>query len=651
MASNTPETTTTPTAPGQAQNGATAVASKPAGCPNCGAQIGNGSTYCGDCGCVFSADTVAAAASHAATLPGKVKSYEFEKLITERDNVQRYRGKDTSVTPPVPVVILRAPKAAEEEIPAAEPVAETEGEAMDAEILPSFEEPVAVISVEPDPSSPAWPSIGWEKALLTKANHAGLPTIKDHFVEDGHEYLVEEVPTGQSLWDAWDDPEATNATKYPLLVQVAEAMQAIHKAGAILESIRPDYVVVSADGKARLNDLGELLPLPLPVNPPLRASLYSAPELVFSPEKVDARANLYSFGAMIYSLFVSRELIERDFERGSPKPFLPQFPDIHPTFGRLIAKTFTREIDYRFPTDEAAKTDATGFTELIKTLTVCGKTLDEVHMEIAAWTTIGMIRTGNEDAYAYLHAVEQRQDDVTESSLLLLADGMGGYDAGEVAAALCIQTMRKLVLQNKMFAALTGDTSLNNAPFDLEACKKFVYEVLKETNKVVFNAPSQGIGRRGMGCTAELVYVNGRNIVVSHIGDSRVYHLHNNAIVQLTRDQTLVNRLVELGQISAAEAENHPRKNELQQAVGGRATVEPAVYSATLKQGDWILVCSDGLTNHINADELRQMMLYEAGSAEVAARRLVNFANIRGATDNSTVVVCRCGMPENIGLV
>src|SRR5262249_13260232 len=155
-----------------------------------------------------------------------------------------------------------------------------DGEPVDAEILPSFEEPVAVVSVDPDPNTPAWPSIGWEKALIARANHPGLPTVKDHFVENGHEYLVEEVPTGQSLWDAWDDPEAPNATKYPPLVQVAEAVQAIHKCGAILESIRPDYVIVTPDGKARLNDLSELLPLPLPVNPPLRATLYSAPELV-----------------------------------------------------------------------------------------------------------------------------------------------------------------------------------------------------------------------------------------------------------------------------------------------------------------------------------------------------------------------------------
>src|SRR5262249_128191 len=209
-------------------------------------------------------------------------------------------------------------------------------------------------------------------------------------------------------------------------------------------------------------------------------------------------------------------------------------------------------------------------------------------MELAAWTTIGMIRTGNEDAYAYLHSCESRIDDTNESSLLLLADGMGGYDAGEVAAALCIQTLRKLILQNKMFATLTGVAPSEQAPFDLDACKKVIYEALKETNKAVFNAPNQGVGRRGIACTAEVVYVNGRNAPGGHIGDSRCYHLHDGNIVQLTRDQTLVNRLVELGQITPEEAENHPRKNELQQAVGGRASVEPAIYHGEMKSGDWV---------------------------------------------------------------
>ena len=166
---------------------------------------------------------------------------------------------------------------------------------------------------------------------------------------------------------------------------------------------------------------------------------------------------------------------------------------------------------------------------------------------------------------------------------------------------------------------------------------------MKDANKEVFEPPTQKppIGKRGMGCTAEVVYVDGRNLVVGHVGDSRAYHLHDGRLIQLTRDQTLVNRLVELGQITAEEAENHPRKNELQQAIGGRRDVEPAVYATKMKPGDWVLVCSDGLTNHVKNDELQEMFQLEAVSAEQAARRLVNFVNLRGATDNCTVVVVR----------
>ena len=145
-----------------------------------------------------------------------------------------------------------------------------------------------------------------------------------------------------------------------------------------------------------------------------------------------------------------------------------------------------------------------------------------------------------------------------------------------------------------------------------------------------------------MGCTAECVFIDSRNVVAGHVGDSRVYHLHRGRLAQLTRDQTLVNRLVELGQLTAAEAEDHPRKNELQQAIGGQPDVVPGVYAGKLARGDWVLVCSDGLTNHISNKELETMLTREAAnSAEEAARRLLNLVNLRGATDNATIVVVR----------
>jgi PPM family protein phosphatase len=401
---------------------------------------------------------------------------------------------------------------------------------------------------------------------------------------------------------------------------------------------------VTSSGQVVLNDVGELVPFPVPPGTLIRASLYTAPELVLSPEKTDARADLYGFGAMLYALeYLHHGLEEKDFERQfSPKLITDRYPDVHPGFFRLISKTFNRDANSRFPTDEAIREDRTGFAELIHTLEVCRKTFDSVRLDIAAWTTTGMVRTGNEDAFSFLHAMESRQDELSEYAMVLLCDGMGGYEAGEVAAAMCMQAMRKYLLQQPIFTALAGFQPPAPEDFTIDIAKKTLLAALKYANKEVYTASrTPGKGKRGMGCTAECVYVDNRQVVVGHVGDSRTYHLHEGRLVQLTRDQTLVNRLVELGQLTPEEAENHPRKNELQQAIGGQPDVEPGLYHGFLKRGDWVLVCSDGLTNHIPAADLTMMLSREAMSAEDAARRLMNLVNLRGATDNATIVVIR----------
>src|SRR5262249_36270537 len=142
-------------------------------------------------------------------------------------------------------------------------------------------------------------------------------------------------------WDAWDDPDADAEVRYGWLVQIAEALQALHGAGAMVEGLNPDMIRVTEDGKALLADLSDLLPLPLPPQTPIRATLYTAPELVLSPDKADARADLYSFGALIYSLeYLHHALEEKDFEHQfSPKQITERNPDVHPGFLRLINKT------------------------------------------------------------------------------------------------------------------------------------------------------------------------------------------------------------------------------------------------------------------------------------------------------------------------
>jgi serine/threonine protein phosphatase PrpC len=625
-------------------------------CPSCQTPHTGSQPFCEDCGWMFGPNdparlngppAPAAGPAAAANNPAgnRVKDrYEIGELMSERPGVSRHRGMDHGGGQPVPVIILRAAvsemaPAVDEDLPAA-PVEEP----AEDEFLPTFEEPTPAGLPVALPG-PGWPSVAWEKELLEKANHLALPGIRDYFVEGSHEYLVEEVPEGRPLWDAWDEPDADARVRYGWLKQVAEGLQAVHRAGAIFESLRPDVIRVTASGQAVLADLSDLLPLPVPPGTPIRATLYTAPEVVLTPQQADARADLYGFGAMIYALeYLHHALEEKDFEHQfSPHLITDRYPDVHPGFFRLVCKTFCRDVNTRFPTDEAAKEDATGFTELIRTLDVCARSFDKVRFDIAAWTTTGMVRSGNEDAFAVMHAVESRQDELTEYAMVLLCDGMGGYEAGEVAAALAIASMRKYLLQQPIFAALAGNEAPDAEAFDVAGCQKVLEAALRHANKEVYTAArTPGKGRRGMGCTAECVYIDQAHVVVGHVGDSRVYHLQSGRLVQLTRDQTLVNRLVELGQLTPEEAENHPRKNELQQAIGGQPDVVPGTYSGRLRRGDWVLVCSDGLSNHIPPVDLEKMMLREAaGSAEEAARRLMNLANLRGATDNATIVVVR----------
>jgi protein phosphatase len=655
-----PRALTAPPVPEQAPPPPPVVAEAPAPvlCPVCQSPHEGSSLSCLDCGYYFSADDLARAAAPTAPKAPAVKlqnRFEVRELINERFGVARYRGLDHASSPPVPVVILQQTSVSA--IPAAEaiPVAAAPDD-FGEDLMPTFDEALlATPATEIIPSRPGWPAISWERSLLTTHAQPGLPEIVAEFQEGDAEYLVEEVPQGRSLYDAWDDPVLTTQQKYGLLAQVAETMYSLHQTNAMLEALRPEIIVVTDDLHARLTDLSDLLPLPIPADVPLRGTLYTAPELMAG--KGDPRAVLYSFGGMLYSLHVGRELQEIDFDRpGNPKPFVPRFPDIHPAFGRLMSKTFRREPDSRFPTDEASKEDATGFLELIRTLNVLGRTMDLCRLEISAWTTTGMVRTGNEDAFALLHSCESRQDDMGDASLILLADGMGGYEAGEVAAALAIQIARQTLIAQKPFTPVAGQSSFPTDPLattarpeghaplptNVDVVKQQIKAAIKEANKQVFAASrAPGSKRRGMGCTIEVVYVDGRNVIVGHVGDSRTYLLSEGRLMQLTRDQTLVNRLVELGSLTPEEAETHPRRNELQQAVGGQPDVEPGIYHGVLRPGDWVLVCSDGLTNHINNLQLKEMMQTEAQSAEMAARRLVNFANIEGATDNATVIVVR----------
>jgi protein phosphatase len=597
-------------------------------CPQCQAPRSESEPYCAGCGWIFPAPDAhppASARTPAPQSPLLRDRYELGPKLSERCHITRFRGVDHAESDSV-VVIVRGP------------IAES-GQTTEADS-----------PLPPGESLPPWPSIAWERRLLERTRHPALPRLKDSFDLGGFEYLIEELPVGQNLWDAWDDAEVAASARFLWIHDLTRALHDLHGCGAMLEGIRPEIVVITPEGQPRLTDLADLLPLPLPPDAPIRATFYSAPELVLAPENVDARADLYSVGATLYALHLGRELTDLDFElQGVPKNILARLPDLHPDFARIVSKTFCRDPGARFPTEDAVKDDPTGFLELMRELDACGRSMDLVRLDIAAWSTTGMVRSGNEDAFALFRTARWRENQLSDSALILLADGMGGYEAGEVAAALAIKTLSNFLLGNERFDEFappsqpgSGDSS-STASVDhlnVQHCKELLTTALREANQHVYSAAANEERRRGMGCTAEVVYVDGRTVVVGHIGDSRTYRLSRGSLTQLTRDQTWVNGMVDLGRLTPEQAVGHPRSSELQQAIGAQPDIQPAVYSAPLQPGDWLLVCSDGITNHVSESELKDL-LQICVSAESAARRLINLANLRGGTDNATVVLVR----------
>jgi len=266
--------------------------------------------------------------------------------------------------------------------------------------------------------------------------------------------------------------------------------------------------------------------------------------------------------------------------------------------------------------------------------------MDGTRIWVAARSEVGRVRKINEDAFVVADLTTGRSLEPAAGDgelevgprgiLLSLSDGMGGHAAGEVASALVLESVR---------------ASLSGAP-EGEPVELTVTTAIAAANAAVRrNAAEEG--KRGMGATLTVVLVRATEAFIVEVGDSRAYLVRGEALQQLTRDQTLVQFLVETGALSADEARTSKRKNILLQAVGHAEELKVAISRLQLRRGDRFLLCSDGLSNAIPDDELQRLLLGD--DPVVACRNLVDLSNERGGADNLTAVVAQVtgdGLPE-----
>ncbi|HWG45928.1 MAG TPA: GYF domain-containing protein [Gemmataceae bacterium] len=258
-------------------------------------------------------------------------------------------------------------------------------------------------------------------------------------------------------------------------------------------------------------------------------------------------------------------------------------------------------------------------------------------LTIGSVTTRGRVRTRNEDSLLVQQCAWGNREQRHDLALVVVADGMGGHQAGDRASGLVIRAMGSVLTP-----VLTAALSEQSPALTPVALAEALDRGLHEANRVVHQAAKDNAACKGMGSTAVALLVWDGRAFISLAGDCRVYHWHNEKLTQVTRDQTLVARMVELGQLTPQEAAKHPRRNEVTQAVGKHARIEPARYEVQLSRGDWLIANCDGLQAHVEDRLLAETIARAGPSAANLANQLIELANQGGGSDNCTVVAVHC---------
>ena len=277
-------------------------------------------------------------------------------------------------------------------------------------------------------------------------------------------------------------------------------------------------------------------------------------------------------------------------------------------------------------------------------------------VELYAKTDVGRIRSGNEDNFLVLDLSSSRSwvgldgtganrefppDGLRRFELgdrgvvFVVSDGMGGALAGDVASRMAVETVRDMLIAE---AAEGGEGECGPETALVECLRN----AIEYANFAIHRKSQEDARCAGMGATLTAAALTGNgSLDFIQVGDSRAYLIRQSEIKLATKDQSLVQQLVDVGQISEEEAETHMFRNVILQALGAQAELAPVVGRVRLRQGDVLLLCSDGLSGKLRAEDIRQIVFESRGDLAAACEELVREANRRGGEDNITVVLAR----------
>lgn len=255
---------------------------------------------------------------------------------------------------------------------------------------------------------------------------------------------------------------------------------------------------------------------------------------------------------------------------------------------------------------------ANGFTNLVTFSVML------YQLSVYCASDIGLIRQNNEDSWKLLE----------DEQFFVLADGMGGHQAGEVASR---ETVEQLCLLFQQYRHLFQQ--------DITSAKQALKEMIREVNASVYYLGREDAHLRGMGTTLCCLFFHPNGLIYGHVGDSRIYRFRQGKLEQLTRDHSLLQELIDLGQLSQQQAEEFLYKNIITKAIGTEQNVEPEIHETSLEVGDVLMMCTDGLSDVVCFETLQEIMTQN--SEEDVVNLLIENAKQNGGYDNITVVLVK----------
>ncbi len=453
--------------------------------------------------------------------------------------------------------------------------------------------------------------------LSLTLNHPAFQRALDGFADGGRVYLVypdevlnplARIPGGLRMGES----EAMSVA-----IQVCQAVGFVHRRGLRVNDICPESVALSADGRIKLTGLDYISNDNELQAEPIFNDGYTAPE-IYRAKKVDKRADVFSIGALLYTCLTG-ERLDSETWRGEAGPVLFYPPHVvTPALEQAVRHALLFDPGARWPSVDALKAKLVELSSLVQ-------------IRAAALSDVGMVRELNEDAVMTLEYWRDSQVEPAQNFLYVVADGMGGAEAGEVASAIAVAAIRNYV-ENGLKAAAVNDGRM------------MLQDALEEANRKILEYVADHPEARGMGSTAVSAFIQPPEAAVAWVGDSRVYLCNGGGLRQLTKDHSLVQRLVEIGQITPEEARHHEHKNVITRSLGARQSGAAGAESIAirLKRGDRMMLCSDGLTAHVEDARIGEI-LRKYSDPNDAARELVVAANAGGGTDNVSVVVIFAG--------